>query len=302
MRQPSHHLCRRASRSRPLLGAFLLALAGCSTAVSTSRVAGPSNATTGACFDTRGADPARVRRAESLLLDASDGEGLYTLAGGLKPLSSGRAFTVRIAPTLDRAALDSLEQVRHTLALLHCGDIGAFVHAFTAPQGDSIVRRSFDVIVYHRPSVARAIAQHAEFFGTLGVTPGADVREALAAVENAPRAERWRGYGVLFGYPDDAVDFFVRAGVEGDRTQTIVPRDFRRIETYRKFPVERDGPPVASSFVYAVPKDAPESSADRTLRDAAAPIYARYVRERARRITADSTGALALWRAWLSGR
>lgn len=301
MRSSPRVRSRRSVVTRSLLWACGLALIGCASAVSAPRVAGPNAASSAACFSSRDADSARIRRADALLLDASDGEGLYTLAGGLKPLSSGRAFSVRIAPTLDRAALDSLEAVRQAVALLQCGDIGAFVHGFTTPQGDSIVRRSFDVIVYHRAAVARAIERHAAFFGTLGVTPGADVREVLAAVENAPRAERWRGYGLLFGYPDDAVEFFVRAGIEGDRTKTIVPRDFRRIETYRKFPIERDGPPLASSFVYAVPKDAPESTADRALRDAAAPIYARYVRERARRIGADSTGALALWREWLSG-
>jgi hypothetical protein len=302
MRSPTRLAHAGSFISRPIHWAWLVLVSGCASVAAAPHAAGPTTASGSACFDTRTADAARIRRAEALLLDASDGEGLYTLAGGLKPLSSGRGFTVRIAPTLDRAALDSLEQVRQALALLQCGDIGAFVHGFTTPQGDSIVRRSFDVIVYHRTSVARVIERHAEFFGTLGITATADVREVLAAVENAPRAERWRGYGVLFGYPDDAVEFFVRAGIEGDRTKTIVPRDFRRIETYRKFPIERDGPPVASSFVYAVPKGAPESTADRALRDAAAPIYARYVRERARRIGADSTGALVLWREWLSGR
>jgi hypothetical protein len=57
---------------------------------------------------------------------------------------------------------------------------------------------------------------------------------------------------------------------------------------------------VLSSFVYAVPKGAGESEGDRALRSAAAPIYAEYVRRRAIGIQADSSGAVALWRAWLS--
>lgn len=93
------------------------------------------------------------------------------------------------------------------------------------------------------------------------------------------RPIRWRGYGYLFGFPDEAVGFFVQAGIEGDATQKVVPRD----------------------FVYAVPKGAPESATDRTLREAAAPIYRKYADRRPRFITPDQTGAVALWRAWLAG-
>ena len=160
--------------------------------------------------------------------------------------------------------------------------------------------RSSAVVLYHRRSLRALVERQAPFFAALGVTPAADPRDLVEAVEHAERAPRWRGYGHLFGYPDDAVDFFVRAGLEGDRTGQLVPRDFRRIETVRKYPEGRDGPAVLSAFVYAVPKGAPEGEGDRRLRTTAAPAYARYVRERARFVTADSTGAVALWRAWLA--
>jgi hypothetical protein len=242
--------------------------------------------------------------ADHLLLEAADGEALYTLGGGLKPLSSGRTVSVRIAPTLDQGAVDSLDLMRRAAALLHCGEIGAVVHLFTAttPMADGGTQRSAQLVVYHRVRVAEVVRAHGVFFAMLGITPSADVRELLAAVENAPRADRWRGYGLLFGYPEEAVAFFVRAGAEGDSTGTLVPRDFRRIETFRKFPAARDALPTLSSFVYAVPKGAPESAADRALQDAAAPIFARYRRERARLVVGDSAGALNLWREWLSGR
>jgi hypothetical protein len=300
-----------ARRAAVPWAAAALSFAAVATACTTGtvRTAGRGSAAPSAsahpadgCFDPTGRDAASVRQAERVLLEAADGEALYTLAGGLKPLSSGRAVTIPVTPAPPAAALDSLEALRRAVAVLACDDIGAFVHVFTATSGDTVRRRVMEVVVYHRGAVARTVARHAPFFGSLGITPAADVREVLAAVENAPRAARWRGYGLLFGYPDEAVDFFVRAGEEGDRTGAVVPRDFRRIDTYRKFALERDGPPVASSFVYAVPRGAAESVADRALREAAAPVYARYVRERARRITADSTGALALWRDWVTGR
>ncbi len=247
--------------------------------------------------------PADVRSlAERVLLEAGDGEALYTLAGGLKPISSGRSFSYQIAPAVPAAMLDSLEQLRRAIAALSCGNIGAFVHVFTATQSraDGQMTRVAEIIVFHRPSVAATISRHSQFFGTLGITPSADVREVLAAVENAPRAARWRGYGLLFGYPEHAVNFFVRAGIEGDSTGTLVPRDFLRIETFRKFADGEGKPPTLSSFVYAVPKGASEQQDDRLLREAAAPVYARYLRERSEHVRSDSSGAIALWRAWLT--
>jgi len=284
---------------RPLL---LFASLGIGTACATTGrpTTGDARADAG-CFDVSALDPGLQRLADGVLLEASDGEALYTLAGGLKPLSSGRSFAYEIAPVLNRAAVDSLEQLRRVTLALSCGDIGAFVHVFTATSVSATgsTRRAAEVVVYHRTSVARAVARHPDFFATLGVTPSTDVRTVLAAVENAPRADRWRGYGLLYGYPDRAVDFFVRAGIEGDSTKQIVPRDFFRIETFRKFPDTRDGPPVLSSFVYAVPKGATTDEADVALRRAAALIYTRYVRAREATVRADSTGAVKLWRLWM---
>lgn len=292
-------------RSRWLWGT-LTALAACqpSRQVGTISPAALIPTTGSACFRVDAMPDGVVALADRVLLDAADGEALYTLAGGLKPLSSGRSFSLRIAPTPDSSALASLDSLRRATQLLRCGDIGAFVHVFAAPSStaDGEIRRAAEVVLYHQGRVADAVQAHAAFFATLAITPSADVREVLAAVEHAPRAARWRGYGLLFGYPDEAVDFFVRAGVEGDSTRAIVPRDFRRIETHRKYAGARDEPPTLSSFVYAVPRGAPESGADRALREAAAPIYARYARERARLIVGDSTGALTLWREWLRAR
>jgi hypothetical protein len=243
--------------------------------------------------------------AERILLEFSDREGLYTLAGGLKPVSSDvRNLQLRIAPTLDTARLAELERLRVIAPALRCGELGVFVQVFSAvfPGRDSSLVRSASMVLYHRQSLRDAIARHASFFAHLGVTTSADPRDVVGAVENAPQADRWRGYGYLFGYPDDAVDFFVQAGVEGERSKEIVPRDFRRVETFTKFPERQGGPLVQSSFVYAVPKGAAESAADRALREAAAPRFARYLTLRAQFIKPDSSGAAALWRAWLFPR
>ena len=254
------------------------------------------------CFQVESLSPEDQLVAERLLLAIGDSEALYTLADGLKPVSSGMITSVRVAPDVDRTALEALEQRRRVAARLTCGEIGVFVQVFAAPStSDSgATTRSFEVVTFHRASVAAAVGRHAGYFGALGVTPSADPIQVVMAVEHAPRADRWRGYGYLFGFPDEAVDFFVRAGVEGDETRKTVPRDFRRIETWTKFG-GKDGAPALSNFVYAVPKGEPESVADRQLREAAGRVYRVYADRRARFIKPDQTGAVALWRAWLLG-
>jgi hypothetical protein len=279
---------------------LLLALAGCAT-----RSGGRTSATTDApCLSTAGASREDREALDRLLLRLGDGEALYTLAGGIKPVSSEADLVVRVAPTVDDSALASLAALRRRAALLSCGPIGAVVQLYAATypgRGDTLTRAA-SLLVYHRDRMRAAIRAHAAFFATIGVTEAAAPHDVLHAVETAPRAARWRGYGYLFGYPDDAVDFFVAAGIAGDSARTLVPRDFRRLPTVRRVAATRDAPPTLPTFVYAVARGAPPSAGDVALEAATAPVYARYVAVRARAITPDSTGALVLWRRWLSDR
>lgn len=221
--------------------------------------------------------------ADSLLQELADGAGLYTFVGGLKPISSERTASMVVAPQVDTVQLAVVERWRRLLPALQCGEVGVLVqrYAMVYSGRDSLERRvAASLVLFHREGVRRAIASHADFFARLGLTPSADPDEVLAVIEHTDRADRWRGYGYLFGYPDPAVDFFAEAGIRGDSLKTVMPRDFRRVETYHKWPAERGGPPTQSTFVYAVPKDAPETPEDIALRDRAAPIYTEYLRRR----------------------
>lgn len=253
------------------------------------------------CFDVESLAPRTRASAEAMLLAAGDGEALYTLAGGLKPVSSDFVrVAITVFPDSDRVALDSLATLRRAASALNCGPIEFVVAEFaeTYARPDSTRYRMAAAYVVHRPALARAVARHTEFWASIGVTAAMSPGEVLETVERAPRDARWRGYGYLFGYPDDAVDFFVAAGRSQDSTGVFVRREFRRIETYRKFGAG-DGQPPLSSFVYAVPLGAAETAADRALREAAAPIYARYLDARAEHQSDGRVDALALWRAWL---
>jgi len=243
--------------------------------------------------------------------------------GALKPVSSDFAgLRVRVAPAVDRAALDSLAEYQAILPALHCGDVGVVLSVFGATYpappaaGRDTVRRyrAATLVAYSRPALDSAVARHADFFGALGIVPGADPVLAVAAVEHAPRAPRWRGYGYLFGYPDAAVDFFVAAGERGDSVDQanaaagvtgrphVEPRDFRRVETWRKHAECAGCAPTASRFVWAVPKGAPEDADERRLRARAAPVYADYARRRAALGDTAEQGIVPLLRAWRAGR
>lgn len=255
------------------------------------------------CFPVETLD-ARVRSsAEAMLLAAGDGEGLYTLAGGLKPVSSDFArVSITVWPDSDRVALDSLATLRAAAAALRCGPIEFVVleYADTYTRPDSTQYRMAAGYVVHREALTAAIEKRPAFWAALGVASDLSAAAVLEAVEQAPRDRRWQGYGYLFGYPDEAVEFFVSAGRIQDSTGVFVRREFRRIETFRKFGGGEASSAPLSSFVYAVPLGAPASEADRALREAAAPIYARYVSERAGYATPTRVDALALWRAWIA--
>lgn len=294
------------SRGRAVLAACAVALAGAGATACASAAPGGVSAgvpaRTAACFAVESLPPAVRETAERWLLEAGDREALYTLDGGLKPLSSDIAsYTWRVAPTPDATAADTLARWRRAAAALTCGDLHFAVQVFGAVfpsrTGDTV--RTASVAVGHRRMLDAAIGRQASWFASVGITAGQPVGDLLALVDAAPRADRWRGYGLLFGYPEAAVDFFVSAGRQGDSTRTLVPRDFRRHPTWRKSappPGETDS---LTSFVYAVPKGAPWSAADSALARAVAPRYAAY---RAWRDAAPRTGADAVqwWRRRLS--
>jgi len=266
------------------------------------------------CFVTEGLTAARQQLAANLLLRAMDSEALYTIAAPIKPTSSGFAdLRLRVRPTVDKVMVDSLAEYNAVLPALSCGNIVAELSVYGAVlQGgrDTTVRlRYVSLTMVNRETLRQTIRLHADFFSTLAIVPASNPLSVLGAVEYADRSPRWRGYGYLFGYPDDAVDFFVRSGEKGDsidavtraagRTGSYVePRDFRLIETFHKTPECQNCAPTRPSFVYAVSKGAALSSGDRELLARTAPVYAEYAKRRAEFVGERKEGIVALLRAW----
>jgi len=229
--------------------------------------------------------PAELRpRAEQLLLKIMDGEGLYTVVGGLKPMSSGW-LSHRVS--VEKPELADAERDRRILATFRSGEeIVANVQPFWRVYEG---KRFLDGVIYHRSGVARAIRDHGSYFAFYGVTPSSEPVEAAMAFELDGTSQRNRGYGYLFGYPDHAVNFFVSADEEMRKTKKLVPRDFLHIPTFAS---------ATHRFVYAVPKGQAPNEADLRLRAEAAPILAMYRQLRPRYVGEGKRGIVALLRDW----
>ena len=204
----------------------------------------------------------------SLVLEAADHEALFTLAGGLKPLSTGfwqGAFEVA-APDLSE-----LRSVRAALAPLRNERWYADVHVFAAVHDGERAAHAF---VVHRAALARSIQRFEAFWSPWGSAPDTHPSEVLAVLDRMPKADRWRGFGHLFGFPADAVDFFVAAGLAAAAGAEVGPGKDRRFVQISTFAAD------TGRFTYAERLDHERSAADDALADAAERILDAYTERR----------------------
>ena len=211
----------------------------------------------------------------TLVRHATDYQALYTLAGGLKPMSSG---FWRCTFDADDPELGELYEVRSMLGVLRndvwYADIQIFAKIYDG-------ERSAQAFVVHRESLARLIERHESFWNKWDITPDTDPSDLIDIVDRMPREDRWRGYGYLYGYPYEAVEFFVAAGVAADDGGEIGPgkdREFMQIPTYAA---------ESGHFTYAVPLDHVPTPADRALAEDAERILEEYEGQRPRMLDAE---------------
>ena len=246
---------------RPSLHHALLLLAACATTPLAAPVAAPTAATA------------------ELVTKALDTEALFTIAGGLKPVSEGFWHQ---SVDVNAPDLGGIATARAALAPWRTDTLWADVHVFHDDRGGKRAARGY---VVHRPALAALLQAHAAFFAPFGLGPDTHPAEVFAVVERMPELDRHRGFGLLFGYPAHAIEFFLAAekaqaaGGEGPK------RRFVQIPTHAS-PTGR--------FVYAVAVDAPELPADRELAAAAAPRLTRYRELRAAADTNDAHAMLAI--------
>ncbi|MBM3966911.1 MAG: hypothetical protein FJ308_17870 [Planctomycetes bacterium] len=223
--------------------------------------------------------------SEELLLKALDSEAFYTLVGQLKPVSEGfwgGYFSV------DSADLTEIEQVR--AALRSWNVPGMFFADVLVYESLQHGQRYASAYVIHVPSLKNLIERESEFFARWGITVNTPPGEIMMTIERTRQPDdRWRGFGLVFGYPKYAIDFFVTAGMHQRTSGEFVERDFRQVATF----AGRSG-----RFVYAVPKLSRPGPEDIALQRRAALFLTEYKRLRPQ-YTAPTKNPSGLLRDWM---
>jgi len=224
--------------------------------------------------------------ADAIAQRMLDCEALYTITGGLKPVSEG-FWRARFPEDQDTSP--EVDDARAVLKILPLGpDLEAGVYVFTTPFGG---KRSASAFVAHKPALRALIERRADVFEPLGITTATPPQKVMEAIDRAPRSTRWRGYGLVFGYPEYAVEFFVAAGEEQAENGTFVKRDFLNLPTFAS---------DRGRFVYAVPKGHVERDEDRKLNVMTVEIFTRYRAWRTVYLEGQKLGAVELLRVWLA--
>ena len=223
--------------------------------------------------------------SEDLLLAALDSEALYTIVGQLKPVSEG--FWGTYFP-IESGDLSEIEKVREAVKPWSTGGVfAADVLIFEKQQSG---RRHASLYLAHAPTLQATISRNPKFFDRFGLTDDTPAHQVMMTIERSTSPEeRWRGFGIAFGYPEYAINFFVGAGLHQRETGEFIERDFRHIPTFRS---------KQGRFVYAVPKISPVRTEDTELLQRAKPVLNEYRRLRAQYIGDGKPGPVALLRDW----
>lgn len=277
------------------------------------------------CFPFEKLSAEQRKRGEELLLKALDREALYTIAGGLKPMSSGfqtfqlqvslpriefteaektvREFEAKKAEELSadekrrltqakqvverKETLDKIDDTRAIFEQWKCGEeIFADVQHFSEVYEG---KRYFEAVVFSRPRLKQMITEKADFFSRWGITPNSHPLEVLYTADVDKTSARFGAYGYLFGYPDYAVRFFALASDEQEFSGKFVERDFYSIPTFEQ---------ETNRFVYATPKGHTENETDKALRARAGQILASYKKRRTEYIGDGKKGVVEMLRDW----
>jgi hypothetical protein len=245
------------------------------------------------------------KKADSILTVALDQEALYTLATRLKPMSSvGYSFSYSFGKdstqhdgdaSIVNTQVDSIQHMLKDIASWHrianALSYGDFRFIVVPYKNVYKGKRHVQLLICRQSLIDSLVQQHQTFFGQWGFTPGIDPHTLITAIEFEQRYDRFRAYGYLFGYPAYAVDFFIEADKENERTKQFVKRDFFHIPTYAR----QDG-----HFTYAIPKGHKPTAIDSAIYRKGVKTLETYKLKRKDFVTEGHFNAIAYLRAILA--
>lgn len=193
--------------------------------------------------------------ADTLIMKALDNEGLYTVLGRLKSMSTVRDLRLSIAQKdssikgaasvtdINSSDLLKLKKYQRVVNALDFGDLKFIMSPFKISQNG---QRYIQINLYRRSLIDSLISVNQSFYGQFGFVSGTQAEILINTTEYESKYDRFRSYGYLFGYPEHAVNFFVDASISNDQTGVFVKRNFFQIPVHSN---------LKGHFVYAMPLD-----------------------------------------------
>lgn len=228
------------------------------------------------CFDLSVMSAEDQEYARDILWEVLDEVGLYTVVDTLKAMSDVKShrFPAMDEDQFSTDAPDSLKltpsdrqelrQLKRVVANLHCGPVSFTVTPFQSLYGG---KRYYQLRVVNLDILNKQLAKNNIFWERWGFVPGSNPSTIITVMEYESGSDRFRGYGLLYGYPDYAVDFFVDAANEQKKTGEFVQRDFFQIPAYSG---------DTGRYVYAMPKGHTPTEVDSVIYRRAVETLARY--------------------------
>lgn len=230
-------------------------------------------------------DPECRQLANRILTEVLEAEGLYTVVGGLKPMSS-----VSLQSYSREAKVDAAELRRRyePAARALCDEHTTYRMRFN----DRGTPRWAEAWVFQHNLIRAKIREHAAILAHERLSAGMPMEVLVDRVLRYDFRDPDQVIGLLYGFPEHAVDFFChpqKYGADHDVSPVGTDRRGIRIPTYRE----------GGYFVYVVPMRAEATDTDVHLISSAWPILTEYRRRRALHLTGETVDAVGLLREWI---
>jgi hypothetical protein len=193
--------------------------------------------------------------ADTLIMKALDNEGLYTVLGQLKSMSSVSNLQLSVAQKdssvkgarqvsdVNSADIQKLKKYQRVVNALNFGDLKFILSPFKI---NSKGQRNIQINLYRKSLIDSLVNANQSFYGQFGFVGDTQAEILINTTEYESSYDRFRSYGYLFGYPEHAVSFFVEAAISNDKTGVFVKRNFFQIPVHSN---------LKGHFVYAMPLD-----------------------------------------------
>jgi hypothetical protein len=234
--------------------------------------------------------PARLQnKAAAGLLALLDSEALYTIVGGIKPITA--EFFDFIFPQSSKYTQSDYEDFQMIVQSWQCTPLlkaALFRHTQKTKKGMVVG----SVVIARSDLVSKTIHQRKEIYSKFQIqsdSPIETIFKILAPIGFSSRKDEAQvAYGYLFGYPEYAIQYF--AG-RANSSEKNISSDFITIPTHET---------IDTPFNWAVPKGHQKNTEDLAIENKALPIFKTYEGLRRRYLTTFPETSVKIIRDWFN--